>query len=100
MCNTSLVNGDLVTFYPPLSSDAGSYWCRNRTNHSDIAEAILLFKGGHNYNQSHVHIIACKSVLESVEYHNDWVYCIVVMLANLFTILCGAIEMDSIIMFS
>ena len=64
MCNTSLVNDDLVTFYPPLSSDAGSYWCRNRTNHSDITEGILLFKSGHNYYQSRIHIIACHCVLE------------------------------------
>ena len=47
MCDTSLVNGYYVTFTPPLFSDTGSYWCRNRTNHSDIAETILLFKGGH-----------------------------------------------------
>ena len=40
-----LVYGDAVTFEPPLFSDAGSYWCRNKTNHSDISEGILLFKG-------------------------------------------------------
>ena len=49
MCNILLVSGDFVTFTPPLMSDAGSYWCRNKTNHSDIAEGVLLFKGTHNY---------------------------------------------------
>ena len=42
-----VVYGDLVTFIPPLFSDAGSYWCRNKTNHSDIAEGKLLFKGAY-----------------------------------------------------
>ena len=67
MCNTLLVFGDFVTFAPPLYSDAGSYWCRNRTNLSDIAEAMLIFDGGHNYNQSvtdiNIHIVACAYIL-------------------------------------
>ena len=40
-----LVFGDFVTFAPPLISDAGSYWCRNKTNRSDIAEGKLIYKG-------------------------------------------------------
>ena len=40
-----LVYDDFVTFTPPLFSDAGSYWCRNKANHSDVAEGKLLFKG-------------------------------------------------------
>ena len=39
--------GDFVTFTPPLSSDAGSYWCRNKTDHSDMAEGLLIFKGSY-----------------------------------------------------
>ena len=40
-----IVYDGFLTFDPPLFSDAGSYWCRNKTNHSDIAEGKLLFKG-------------------------------------------------------
>ena len=43
--NSLIVYGDSVIFTPPLFSDAGSYWCRNRTNHSDMTEGKLLFKG-------------------------------------------------------
>ena len=42
-----VVYGDFVTFNPPLFSDAGSYWCRNKINHSDTAEGKLLFKGAY-----------------------------------------------------
>jgi len=46
MCNNIfLVYQDSVTFFPPLFSDSGSYWCRNKSNHSDIGEGKLLFKG-------------------------------------------------------
>ena len=38
-----------MTFDPPWFSDAGSYWCRNKTNHSDIAEGILIYEGMHSY---------------------------------------------------
>ena len=45
LCIILLVYDDFVTFTPPLFSDAGNYWCRNKTNHSDMAEGKLLFKG-------------------------------------------------------
>ena len=53
ICNVFIVYGDFVTFTPPMSSDAGSYWCRNRTDHSDMAEGKLIFKGRyiHSYNK-------------------------------------------------
>ena len=70
MCNTLLVFGDIVTFAPPLYSDAGSYWCRNKTNHSDIAEAMLIFIGGHNCNQSanvlSIHIVVCPYIFSYI----------------------------------
>ena len=40
-----IVDGDFVTFDPLLPSDVGSYWCRYKNNHSDMAEGKLLFKG-------------------------------------------------------
>ena len=70
MCNTLLVFGDFVTFTPPLYSDAGSYWCRNRTNHSDIAEAMLIFIGRHICNQSvndlSIYIVACAYIFSYI----------------------------------
>ena len=70
MCNTLLVNDDFVTFAPPLHSDAGSYWCRNRTNHSDVAEGMLIFIGGHNCNQSvnvlSINIVVCPYIFSYI----------------------------------
>jgi len=39
------VDGSFITFEPPMKSDAGSYWCRSKTNHSNTAEGKLMYKG-------------------------------------------------------
>ena len=39
------VEGSFVTFEPPMKSDAGSYWCRSKTNHSNRAEGVLQYLG-------------------------------------------------------
>ena len=91
MCNILLVYGDFVTFTPPLMSDAGSYWCRNKTNHSDIAEGVLLFKGTHNYIQ----LMVCSYVLEILSImiigilHCGNYLAKLFTVLHLFTVLCG-----------
>ena len=55
ICNINLAPDDTMTFDPPLFSDAGSYWCRNRTNHSDIAKGILIFEDAQS--ESNIRII-------------------------------------------
>ncbi|XP_065898904.1 contactin-5-like isoform X2 [Dysidea avara] len=39
------VDGSFITFEPPMKSDAGSYWCRSKTNHNNMAEGKLMYKG-------------------------------------------------------
>ena len=39
------VEGSFITFEPPIKSDAGSYWCRSKVDHSNRAEGVLLFLG-------------------------------------------------------
>jgi len=39
------VEGSFVTFEPPMKSDAGSYWCRSKADHSNRAEVVLQYLG-------------------------------------------------------
>ena len=97
------MNGDFVTFTPPLSSDTGSYWCRNRTNHSDIAEGILLFKSGHNYYQSRIATYYSMSLCTIEVLSLIMIGYSILQFSHIRKLvyyICGAIELDSIVVFS
>jgi len=50
------VDGSFLTFEPPVKSDAGSYLCRSKTNHSNIAEGMLTYSGMSELASTHMQL--------------------------------------------
>ena len=44
------VDESFLTFEPPIKSDSGSYWCRSKANHSNMAEGKLMYRGNCTVN--------------------------------------------------